>query len=95
MCFSYDRSCFLAQFSAKATDWSGRLAQLVEHLVYTERVSGSSPLPPTSKHSRFRLKRTFNKELFSDLVAPSQNGKDSVVTIWYPGEKTSRTDVMA
>jgi len=33
--------------------------------------------------------------LFSDLVAPSQNGKDSVVTIWYPGEKTSRTDVMA
>ncbi len=26
---------------------SGRLAQLVEHLVYTERVSGSSPLPPT------------------------------------------------
>ncbi len=26
----------------------GRLAQLVEHLVYTERVSGSSPLPPTS-----------------------------------------------
>ncbi len=26
---------------------SGRLAQLVEHLVYTERVSGSNPLPPT------------------------------------------------
>ena len=26
----------------------GRLAQLVEHLVYTERVIGSSPLPPTS-----------------------------------------------
>ena len=25
----------------------GRLAQLVEHLVYTERVIGSSPLPPT------------------------------------------------
>ena len=25
----------------------GRLAQLVEHLVYTERVSGSNPLPPT------------------------------------------------
>ena len=25
----------------------GRLAQLVEHLVYTERVSGSSPLAPT------------------------------------------------
>ena len=27
----------------------GRLAQLVEHLVYTERVIGSSPLPPTSE----------------------------------------------
>ena len=27
----------------------GRLAQLVEHLVYTERVIGSSPLPPTIK----------------------------------------------
>ena len=29
----------------------GRLAQLVEHLVYTERVIGSSPLPPTIKCS--------------------------------------------
>jgi hypothetical protein len=27
----------------------GRLAQLVEHLVYTERVGGSSPSPPTNK----------------------------------------------
>ena len=26
---------------------SGRLAQLVEHLVYTERVGGSNPSPPT------------------------------------------------
>src|SRR5689334_18008962 len=26
----------------------GRLAQSVEHLVYTERVGGSSPSPPTS-----------------------------------------------
>jgi hypothetical protein len=25
----------------------GRLAQLAEHLVYTERVGGSSPSPPT------------------------------------------------
>jgi hypothetical protein len=25
----------------------GRLAQSVEHLVYTERVGGSSPSPPT------------------------------------------------
>src|SRR5215470_16730954 len=29
-------------------DPRGRLAQLVEHLVYTERVGGSSPSPPTS-----------------------------------------------
>jgi hypothetical protein len=27
----------------------GRLAQLVEHLVYTERVGGSSPSAPTRK----------------------------------------------
>ena len=29
---------------------SGRLAQLVEHLVYTERVGGSSPSPPTNHY---------------------------------------------
>ncbi len=34
----------------------GRLAQLVEHLVYTERVGGSSPSAPTSlRPSRLRL----------------------------------------
>ncbi len=27
--------------------WKGRLAQLVEHLAYTERVGGSRPSPPT------------------------------------------------
>ena len=26
---------------------AGRLAQLVEHLIYIQRVKGSSPLPPT------------------------------------------------
>src|SRR5215210_6730541 len=31
-----------------APDPGGRLAQLVEHLVYTERVGGSSPSPPTN-----------------------------------------------
>jgi hypothetical protein len=31
----------------------GRLAQLAEHLVYTERVGGSSPSPPTAR-GRFR-----------------------------------------
>ncbi len=30
----------------------GRLAQLVEHLVYTERVGGSSPSPPTMAPGR-------------------------------------------
>ena len=30
----------------------GRLAQLVEHLVYTEGVKGSSPLLPTKKESK-------------------------------------------
>jgi hypothetical protein len=28
---------------------AGRLAQLVERLLYTQNVSGSSPLPPTNK----------------------------------------------
>jgi hypothetical protein len=32
----------------------GRLAQLVEHLVYTERVGGSSPSPPTTGRSSRR-----------------------------------------
>ena len=30
----------------------GRLAQLVEHLVYTERVGGSSPSPPTKENQQ-------------------------------------------
>ena len=34
--------------AAIAALWRGRLAQLVEHLVYTERVGGSSPSPPTN-----------------------------------------------
>ena len=33
---------------AMAAEAGGRLAQLVERLVYTERVGGSSPSPPTS-----------------------------------------------
>ena len=36
----------------------GRLAQLVEHLVYTERVIGSSPLPPTIYGGVVQLVRT-------------------------------------
>jgi DNA-binding MarR family transcriptional regulator len=37
----------VSTFPANARN--GRLAQLVEHLVYTERVGGSSPSPPTSR----------------------------------------------
>ncbi len=33
--------------NSAASGMPGRLAQLVEHLVYTERVGGSSPSPPT------------------------------------------------
>ena len=29
----------------------GRLAQLGEHLVYTQGVTGSSPVPPTNKYN--------------------------------------------
>src|SRR5206468_1120656 len=36
----------------------GRLAQLVEHLVYTERVGGSSPSPPTTAGQLERLRST-------------------------------------
>ena len=44
----------------KSAARAGRLAQLVEHLVYTERVGGSSPSPPTSRHfsQRRGLSRT-------------------------------------
>ena len=37
--------------------FKGRLAQLVEHLVYTERVGGSSPSSPTNKFMRLNQKR--------------------------------------
>lgn len=36
----------------------GRLAQLVEHLVYTERVVGSSPTASTMMQSRSELLKT-------------------------------------
>ena len=37
--------------------WAGRLAQLVEHLVYTEGAGGSSPSPPTSTTASSRMGR--------------------------------------
>ena len=45
-----ESNCTAVQKPYKAhhsQECDGRLAQLVEHLVYTERVSGSNPLPPT------------------------------------------------
>ena len=43
----------------------GRLAQLVEHLVYTEEVGGSTPSPPTTLHhsgsDKFYLFKHINK----------------------------------
>ena len=42
------KSCSLPRRSRRASGNPGRLAQLVEHLAYTERVGGSSPSPPTS-----------------------------------------------
>ena len=47
----WSRACYLDAAGRGDRRRQGRLAQLVEHLVYTERVGGSSPSPPTS----FRL----------------------------------------
>ena len=41
--------CFLEIIIVFKLQVLGRLAQLVEHLVYTEGVKGSSPLLPTKK----------------------------------------------
>ena len=51
----------------------GRLAQLVEHLVYTERVGGSSPSPPTSllasgSHSNELPLRSSGSKLIAPLL---------------------------
>ena len=43
---------------------SGRLAQLVEHLVYTENVGGSSPSPPT----KLQCARCANSGLVSVVI---------------------------
>jgi hypothetical protein len=44
----------------------GRLAQLVEHLVYTERVTGSSPVAPT-------IKKHTSRVFFGIVVASFEN----------------------
>ena len=40
-------------------DALGRLAQLAEHLVYTERVGGSSPSSPTMARQRVRMSKSW------------------------------------
>ena len=52
----------------------GRLAQLVEHLVYTERVSGSSPLAPT----RFVI-LSFIRQKASGAQSAAMRGKRNFV----------------
>jgi hypothetical protein len=54
----------------------GRLAQLVEHLVYTERAGGSSPSPPTNKINRLL-----------DKPAPGLAAKNKIVTTVSPRAK--------
>ena len=41
------RACSVGRAARGVRREQGRLAQLAEHLVYTERVGGSSPSPPT------------------------------------------------
>ena len=41
----------------------GRLAQLVEHLVYTERAGGSSPSPPTTAFRSSCISKLFSGEI--------------------------------
>ena len=43
-----------ARFRNAAAQAIGRLAQLVERLLYTERVGGSSPSPPTNNNNELR-----------------------------------------
>ena len=58
----------------------GRLAQLVEHLIYTERVTGSSPVAPTkyliSKIAELRVRQVIRPDAQSNdwasPVAPTQ-----------------------
>lgn len=60
----------LCYFSfASREGFIGRLAQLVEHLVYTERVVGSSPTASTmdiSASMRFFLVRAAGQAVFAD-----------------------------
>ena len=67
----------------------GRLAQLVEHLVYTERVGGSSPSPPTTRENcdpprALSLRISWNR-LGPNLVAKPSGGHphETDYCAWY------------
>ena len=65
------RACYLDAAGRGDRQRRGRLAQLAEHLVYTERVGGSSPSPPTSfAASRGLLALTAAFALGAVAVAP-------------------------
>ena len=68
---SLPRACYLDAAGRGDRQRRGRLAQLAEHLVYTERVGGSSPSPPTSfAASRGLLALTAAFALGAVAVAP-------------------------
>ncbi len=48
------------------TSAAGRLAQLVERLLYTQNVGGSSPSPPTSLHKRSAAKAAAPKPILGE-----------------------------
>ena len=44
-----DESCGIVNSVVRKTDWHGRMAQLVEHIVHIDGVTGSSPVATTMK----------------------------------------------
>ena len=53
-----------------------RLAQLVERLLYTERVGGSSPSPPTKTSSDRKLQLVRLREEFVEIISPRTKRRD-------------------
>ncbi|MDB5204780.1 MAG: hypothetical protein JWP09_808 [Candidatus Taylorbacteria bacterium] len=49
----------LIRFSDIVSKYRGRLAQLVEQFIYTEKVTGSSPVSPTKIQKTLRISKCF------------------------------------
>ena len=64
------QACTLADAWTTRLAKRGRLAQLAEHLVYTERVGGSSPSPPTIRELAQVLIAVMAGLVFAVCVAP-------------------------